>query len=149
VDRIPVTLLTGFLGSGKTSLLNALLTDPAQASIFVIVNEVGAVGLDHLLVDKALDGANGTAKVGCYEANGHGLYDMLGNVWEWTNTCVANTYLTADGAKPETQQEYCGAHIAEGKHRAIVIDLVRDPKVGGCAAGLPADYVGFRLVLVR
>lgn len=57
VDRIPVTLLTGFLGSGKTSLLNALLTDPAQAGIFVIVNEVGAVGLDHLLVDKALDGA--------------------------------------------------------------------------------------------
>jgi G3E family GTPase len=55
--RIPVTLLTGFLGSGKTSLLNALLTDPARAGIFVIVNEVGAVGIDHLLVDKALDGA--------------------------------------------------------------------------------------------
>lgn len=33
--------------------------------------------------DKALDGANGTAKVGCYEANGHGLYDMEGNVWEF------------------------------------------------------------------
>lgn len=55
--RISVTLLTGFLGSGKTSLLNALLSDPAQSGIFVIVNEVGAVGLDHLLVDKALDGA--------------------------------------------------------------------------------------------
>ncbi|MGX1309410.1 G3E family GTPase [Amorphus suaedae] len=55
--RIPVTLLTGFLGSGKTSLLNALLSDPAQTGIFVIVNEVGAVGLDHLLVDRALDGA--------------------------------------------------------------------------------------------
>ena len=56
-SRIPVTLLTGFLGSGKTSLLNALLRDPDQGGIFVIVNEVGAVGLDHLLVDKALDGA--------------------------------------------------------------------------------------------
>ncbi|MGX1099899.1 G3E family GTPase [Amorphus sp. MBR-141] len=55
--RTPVTLLTGFLGSGKTSLLNALLADPARAGIFVIVNEVGAVGLDHLLVDRALDGA--------------------------------------------------------------------------------------------
>ncbi|WP_169508990.1 CobW family GTP-binding protein [Amorphus coralli] len=54
---IPVTLLTGFLGSGKTSLLNALLSGPDQDGIFVIVNEVGAVGLDHLLVDKALDGA--------------------------------------------------------------------------------------------
>jgi len=86
---------------------------------------------------------------GAFGKNSHGLSDLAGNVWEWTNTCVANTYLSADGEKPETQQEYCGAHIAEGKHRAIVIDLVRDPKVGGCAAGLPADYVGFRLVLVR
>ena len=54
---IALNVITGFLGSGKTSLLNALLADPARAGIFVIVNEVGAVGLDHLLVDRALDGA--------------------------------------------------------------------------------------------
>lgn len=50
--RIPVTLLTGFLGSGKTTLLQALLRDPAMAGCAVLINEVGEVGLDHLLVQE-------------------------------------------------------------------------------------------------
>lgn len=50
--RIPVILLTGFLGSGKTTLLSRLLRDPAMAGSAVLINEVGAVGLDHLLVEE-------------------------------------------------------------------------------------------------
>lgn len=49
---IPVSLLTGFLGSGKTSLLNHLLRDPAMAGCAVLINEVGEVGLDHLLIER-------------------------------------------------------------------------------------------------
>lgn len=49
--RLPVSLLTGFLGSGKTTLLNALLRDPAMAGAAVIINEVGEVGIDHLIVE--------------------------------------------------------------------------------------------------
>jgi len=51
--RIPTTLLTGFLGSGKTTILNHLLRDPAFAGTAVIINEFGQIGLDHDLVSEA------------------------------------------------------------------------------------------------
>ena len=47
---IPVTLLTGFLGSGKTTVLNALVQRPEMARTLVVINEFGQIGLDHLLV---------------------------------------------------------------------------------------------------
>src|SRR5712691_3791182 len=50
---IPVTLLTGFLGSGKTTVLNHVLKEPGMAATAVIVNEFGEIGLDHLLVERS------------------------------------------------------------------------------------------------
>ncbi len=47
--RIPLTVVTGFLGSGKTTLIRTLLTDPAFADAAVIVNEFGEAGIDHHL----------------------------------------------------------------------------------------------------
>jgi G3E family GTPase len=55
-EPIPLTVLTGFLGAGKTSLLNRLVHDPALAETAVIINEFGEVGLDHLLVKPIGDG---------------------------------------------------------------------------------------------
>lgn len=53
---IPLTVLTGFLGAGKTRLLNALLRDPDLAETAVIINEFGDIALDHLLVEYVEDG---------------------------------------------------------------------------------------------
>ena len=61
---IPVNLITGFLGSGKTTLLNRLLKSPQLADTAVLVNEFGAVGLDHLLLE-AIDAETVILQSGC------------------------------------------------------------------------------------
>ncbi|MEE8498956.1 MAG: GTP-binding protein [Kiloniellales bacterium] len=50
---IPVSVLTGFLGSGKTTVLNRLLAHPDTGETAVIVNEFGEIGLDHLLFESS------------------------------------------------------------------------------------------------
>jgi G3E family GTPase len=47
---IPVSIVTGFLGSGKTTLIGRLLREPGFANTAVIVNEWGEIGLDHELI---------------------------------------------------------------------------------------------------
>jgi G3E family GTPase len=49
--RVPVLLVTGFLGSGKTTLVNRLLKTRAFARAAVVVNEYGEVSIDHVLVE--------------------------------------------------------------------------------------------------
>ncbi len=48
--RIPVSFVTGFLGSGKTTLISVLLGQPGMAGTAVIVNEFGAVGIDDVVL---------------------------------------------------------------------------------------------------
>ena len=54
-QRVPVAILTGFLGAGKSSLLNRILKDEAMRDAAVIINEFGDVGIDHLLVESSGD----------------------------------------------------------------------------------------------
>src|ERR1700727_162467 len=57
VNSVPVTVITGFLGSGKTTVLNRLLCAPDLADTAVIINEFGEVSLDHLLIEQAIENA--------------------------------------------------------------------------------------------
>lgn len=50
---IPLVILSGFLGAGKTTRLNRWLKHPALADTLVVINEFGEIGLDHLLVEEA------------------------------------------------------------------------------------------------
>lgn len=83
---------------------------------------------------------------GGFGENELGVSDIAGNVWEWTTSCFQNAQVSEDGLTVLESTDYCGVRAVQGKHRAFIIDFVRDAKVGGCAVGIPPDYLGFRLV---
>ncbi|MEC7676114.1 MAG: GTP-binding protein, partial [Pseudomonadota bacterium] len=51
-DRLPISVITGFLGAGKSTLLGKLIQHADMDRVAVIVNEFGEVGIDHALVSK-------------------------------------------------------------------------------------------------
>jgi G3E family GTPase len=61
---IPVSIVTGFLGSGKTTLISRIVRDPAFGQTAVIVNEFGEIGLDHELIASSDDSVL-TLNTGC------------------------------------------------------------------------------------
>jgi G3E family GTPase len=77
----PVHLITGFLGSGKTSLLKRWLADPELADTAVLINEFGEVGLDHHLVER-IDDTMLLLQSGCICCTVRGeLADALGELY--------------------------------------------------------------------
>jgi G3E family GTPase len=52
-EKLPVTVITGYLGAGKTTLLNRILSEPHGKKYAVVVNEFGEIGIDNDLVVNA------------------------------------------------------------------------------------------------
>ncbi len=81
--KIPVVILTGFLGSGKTTILNYVVKQPSMKSTAVIINEFGETGIDHLLVETSeeqmIELNNGCI---CCTVRGD-LADKLGSLAMW------------------------------------------------------------------
>lgn len=82
---------------------------------------------------------------GTFGTNSKGLDDVAGNVWEWTNSCFLRVSL--DGGKEQVTNTNCGVRVVQGAHRSYMTDFIRDPRSGGCAAGIPPANLGFRLVV--
>ncbi|WP_432852638.1 CobW family GTP-binding protein [Amycolatopsis sp. CA-161197] len=80
-QRIPVVLVTGFLGSGKTTMLNHLLANRQGARVGVVVNDFGSVNIDALAVSGQVDTmvslGNGCL---CCAVDASGLDAMLGQL---------------------------------------------------------------------
>lgn len=82
---------------------------------------------------------------GYFGANEHGVYDMAGNIWEWTQGCYVRAVLD-DAGKVLRSIENCGVRVVEGRHRTYVTSFIRDAAGGGCSVGTPPEHLGFRLV---
>jgi G3E family GTPase len=84
MNRIPLVLLTGFLGAGKTTMLNGLLATPEFSDTAVVINEAGDVGLDHMLVEQGADTVV-MLEGGCLCCRTKGsLAPALANLWRRT-----------------------------------------------------------------
>ena len=55
LEKTPVTVVTGFLGAGKTTLIRHLLQNPQGRRLAVLVNEFGDVGVDGDLIRACAD----------------------------------------------------------------------------------------------
>jgi formylglycine-generating enzyme required for sulfatase activity len=88
----------------------------------------------------------GPQPVGTFGHNKFGLQDIAGNVWEWTNTCFSRVSVESSGEARITNTN-CGVRVVQGAHRTYMTDFIRDPRTGGCAAGVPPANLGFRLVI--
>src|SRR3954453_4659671 len=78
-QKIPVTVLTGYLGAGKTTLLNRILSENHGKKYAVIVNEFGEIGIDNDLIigadEEVFEMNNGCV---CCSVRGHPLSILAG-----------------------------------------------------------------------
>lgn len=89
-----------------------------------------------------------TAPVGSFSPNKFGLYDMVGNVWEWTQDCVHNNYNNApeDGSSwLKANGGDCSLHVWRGGSWYDTPDHTRSAARTFNAAGGRDDTVGFRV----
>jgi sulfatase modifying factor 1 len=84
--------------------------------------------------DLGLDGYRGRAPVGCFRPNGFGLYDMIGNVWEWTSEPA--------GPGGENRVIKGGSYLCAGNYCARYRPAARQFE----ERGLGTDHIGVRLV---
>ena len=91
------------------------------------------------------DGYYRTAPVGSFLPNAYGVYDVLGNVWEWTADCWNGSYEGAPVDGSVWEQGECGRRVVRGGSWLDVPRYLRSAFRFRSGTGLRYDYVGFRV----
>lgn len=101
--------------------------------------------------DTKEDGFDGRAPVGCYPANAYGLYDMIGNVWEWTRDAYHGGHRDAPSTPP-TEDETAPAYVIKGGSYLCSRDFCTRYRASARhrqEADMPGVHLGFRTVRAR
>ncbi|HMK68265.1 MAG TPA: formylglycine-generating enzyme family protein [Stellaceae bacterium] len=92
---------------------------------------------------------NSIAPVGSFGANSFGIYDALGNVWQWTADCWNESYVGAPSDGTAFPRGDCGKRVLRGGSWSNLPSFVRSAsRIGADAGGKDFDYsayAGFRL----
>jgi formylglycine-generating enzyme required for sulfatase activity len=86
-----------------------------------------------------------TAPVGSYRANAFGLYDMLGNVWEWTEDCWNENYSGAPTEGNSWTTGNCSLRVARGGSWNLNPQLLRSASRGRNTTANRFSVNGFRV----
>ncbi|MEZ5923854.1 MAG: GTP-binding protein [Hyphomicrobiaceae bacterium] len=127
----PIILLTGFLGAGKTTLVNRLLGDPAHAQTAVIVNELATTGIDRALI-AAVKGQVIEMTTGCLCCSaggdvGHALLDLARRAEHFEINPFARVIIETTGLAdpaPLLPQLMLDARLAEHYRLTSVVTVV-------------------------
>ena len=91
------------------------------------------------------DRQRNTAPVGSYTANGYGLYDVIGNVWEWTQDCWNERYAGAPTDGRAWVNGECGVRVLRGGSWGNISGYLRSAIRIESATGYRSDLLGFRV----
>lgn len=141
-DKIPVTVITGYLGAGKTTLLNRILSEKHDKNYAVIVNEFGEIGIDGALVvgadEDIFEMSNGCI---CCSVRGD-LIETIDNllksgraidniIIETTGLAdpapVAQTFLQEEFVRSKTQLDAI-LTVVDAKHVSVELEASREAK---------------------
>lgn len=92
------------------------------------------------------DGYVYTAPVGSFTANAFGLFDLQGNVWEWTADCYREDYATASSDGSVSRTNLCVARTVRGGAWSSPAFLLRPAVRAKAVINNRYDDVGFRVV---
>ena len=94
------------------------------------------------------DGYPFTAPAGSFAANAFGLHDLIGNVWEWTADCYADTYRSAGSDSAPNNEAGCTARTVRGGDWFSTLSSLRPAVRAKAGPDAHNDDIGFRVARV-